>query len=418
MGQMGSPGESEQLLAELSERRSLLERLNRITSSISHRKPLQEVLDAITQGAADLLGDEIAGLRLRDPSDPEYVIVVSNVGLDEGTVDAIQRTRASAGAGGRAMLEDRLVIIEHYDRSDVGLEVFRRRRLQAAISAPVHEGGAAVGSLTVATYREGRSFSPSEQDALVALAEHASLALSDARIIEEMRDAQRKKDMFLAMVSHELKTPLTAIMGTLGMLERHLDKLDSATRKDMLRSAMERGMDLQKMIEQLLHGASAELTDSVADARLRNLIDDAASGFENTFRLRVRSVPEVVCRVRTATVRRVLGILLENAMTHSSPGTPIALEGDVAGGAVIFTVENFGVLPDDVTAIFEPFRSGDDAGGVGLGLFIASNLARAAGGSLTADSSDGLVRFRLVLPDAVSDVELPDGRSPDRASER
>lgn len=395
------------LLAELTERRKLLEELARITSSISHRQPLQEVLDSITQGAAELLGDEIVGLRLRDPSDPEYVLVVSHVGLDDPTIEAVQRTKATDGVGGRAMLEDRLIVLEDYAGSSEGLDIFKERQLQAAMSAPVREGDRAIGSLTVATYREGRSFSASEADALMALAEHASVALTDAKNIEEMREAQRKKDMFLAMVSHELKTPLTAIMGTLGMLERHDGRLDPDARKEMLRSAIARGLDLQRMIDQLLQGASAEMSDSSDVATVADMVKEAASGFENTFRLRIRPLPDATCRVRTRTVKRVLGILLENSMTHSEPGTPIGLDAAVEGHDVIFTVENFGDLPPDRSTIFDPFQSGDDAGGVGLGLYIAANLTRSIGGELTADASDGLVRFKMIVPGViVSDLDL------------
>lgn len=398
--------EGDRLVEELIERRSLLERLSRITSSISHRQPLQEVLDAITVGASELLGDEIVGLRLRDPGDPDYMIVVSHVGLDEETIGRIQRTRASEGAGGRAMLEDRLVIIDDYSDSDVGLEVFRERKLQVAMSAPVREGGAAIGSLTVASYAPGRRFSPSEKDALLALADHASIALTDARNIEAMREAQRTKDMFLAMVSHELKTPLTVIMGTLSMLERRAEDLNVDARKEMLRSAIERGLDLQKMIDQILHGARAELSDSLEEIALKDLVADAASGFENTFRLRVRQIPDVICRVKVRMVTRVLGILLENALSHSDPGTPIALEARRNGSDVSFIVENFGQLPEDKRSMFEPFSSGDDAGGVGLGLYIASDLTRSIGGSLKAEDADGLVRFIMRISEVVLDRGL------------
>ena len=66
------------------------------------------------------------------------------------------------------------------------------------MSAPVREGGKAVGSLTVATDRSERGYSTNEQEMLQALAEHASLALTDARMIEAMRTAEKEKDAMLA----------------------------------------------------------------------------------------------------------------------------------------------------------------------------------------------------------------------------
>ena len=61
---------------------------------------------------------------------------------------------------------------------------------------------------------------------LQAFAQHAGLALGDARLVEAMREAQRSKEMFFAMVSHELKTPLAAIVGNLHTLIKNQHKID------------------------------------------------------------------------------------------------------------------------------------------------------------------------------------------------
>lgn len=397
----GHKREIETLLASLVERQQLLERLSRIQSSISHRKPLQEVLDAIAQGAAELLNCEVVGLRLIDPDDPDYMITLSTAGVSEEQLQDIKRIPVGAGAGGRAVSEDRLIVIEHYDQDPQAIGVFKDGHLQTAMAAPVHEHAAPIGSLVVASYRPGRRFSEEEKSVLISFADHASLALSDAKTVEEMREAQRSKDMFLAMVSHELKTPLTVIMGTLRTLERFGDTLGRDDRDGMLKAAYERGNELRKLIDRLLEGASAELADADVEASLGELISDAVKGFEHSFRLRVADIPDVTLAVNGASVQRVIGILIENALAHSPSTSSIVVGASASSDIASFWVENEGSLPDgDPEQLFTPFHRGSEAksSGVGLGLYIAKRIAEAMDGVLTASSDDGLVRFTLRVP--------------------
>src|SRR4029077_8576192 len=85
------------LRAALEKRQVLFERLTTIQRSISLRAPLQEVLDTITAGARDLLGDEVASLRLIDPDAPDMMVLVSTAGLDPATAQGMRRTRLGSG---------------------------------------------------------------------------------------------------------------------------------------------------------------------------------------------------------------------------------------------------------------------------------------------------------------------------------
>jgi diguanylate cyclase (GGDEF)-like protein len=171
----------------LQERHGLLERMSEILRSITQRADLQTTLDAIVAGAAALVEEPIAALRLRDADDPEYVIVVSSVGVPLEVADEARRSHVTQGAGGRAVGEERLVVIEDYYQDGAPVPAFSAYRVQTAMAAPVREQGRVVGSLVVATRTAGRRFSQSEQDVLLAFAEHASLAVTDARMVEDAR---------------------------------------------------------------------------------------------------------------------------------------------------------------------------------------------------------------------------------------
>ena len=386
----------------LRERQRLLERLTRIQRSVSHRAPLQEVMDAITQGASDLLGDEIAGIRLIDQADPAYVNLVSVVGVTPEQFDSLRRGPVGEGAGGRAIAENRLVVIDDYYRAPTGITALAAEQLQSAMAAPVREAGKVVGSLVVATYTPGRHYSPEEREALLSLAEHASLALTDARSVEAMREAQKAKDMFLAMVSHELKTPLTVIMGTLKTFQRHADTMSPELRDEMLGSAFHRGRELERLIDRLLQGSRAELAGYKQHLFLPDLIADAVRGFDHMERLNVAPVPETFVFTDSMAVQKIVGVLLENAVSHSPKDSDISLVTHIDEAEISITVRNLGSLPEglDHATLFLPFNRGPnaDSAGVGLGLYIASRLALSTDGRVTADSVAGTVSFTLTLP--------------------
>jgi diguanylate cyclase (GGDEF)-like protein len=179
----------QQLLHVLQERQALLERLSRIQRSISARRPLHEVLDAIVEGAAELIGDEIAGLRILDPDDPTVTVLAASVGLSPDVQEATRRSSLGVGVSGLSIRDRRLVIFESYGESDAVQPAIRDAGVTASMAAPVLQGDEVVGSLLVATRRPGRRYTESEQEVLVAFAEHTGLALNDARTVAALQQA-------------------------------------------------------------------------------------------------------------------------------------------------------------------------------------------------------------------------------------
>src|SRR3954451_22312876 len=173
------------LAVRMLRRQTLLQRLSRIQRSIVHRAALQEVLDGIVAGASELLGDEVSSLRLVDAQSPSQMVLAAACGVPGDLMEAIRRGPVGEGVGGRAISENRLVAEEAYSSWEGGIGAYRDRGLQAAMAAPVHENGIPVGSLTVASFRPQRHYSQAEQEVLFAFAEHASLALTDARNFED-----------------------------------------------------------------------------------------------------------------------------------------------------------------------------------------------------------------------------------------
>ena len=181
--------ENQALLASLRERQQLAERLSRIQRKISTRAPLQEVLDAITQGAAELVHDDVAVLRFVDEDDPGYMVMVSSVGVEPATAGEVERLPVGVGVGGQAIVDNCLCIQDAYTQWAGAVGPFVADGWQTAMAAPVHLGDRTIGSLVVATHRADRRYSTAEQDALISFAEHVSIALNDARSVRTMNEA-------------------------------------------------------------------------------------------------------------------------------------------------------------------------------------------------------------------------------------
>jgi diguanylate cyclase (GGDEF)-like protein len=171
----------------LQKRQELLERLSDIQRAITRRLPLADVLNTITRCATELLDAEVAAVRLVDPQSPREVIMVAHRGLPPAIAEAMQRSGIGEGAGGRAIAEDRLVIVEDYARANDALPQLGEMHLQRAMAAPVRDGDQATGSIVVATVRSDLVFGPLQQEVLIAFAEHASLAITDAKRVEHIR---------------------------------------------------------------------------------------------------------------------------------------------------------------------------------------------------------------------------------------
>lgn len=204
--------------ASLRERQALLEKLSLIEGLISMRAPLNEVFEAITSGATEILGDAMASLYFLDPTDPSVLTVTSAVGLPSSITTDQTRVPVGHGALGRAVANDELVVIENYTSWPSALETATASGVRATMAAPVHEGGKVIGGLVVASQTPERTYSAAEQEMLRSLAEHAGLAVADARTVQALQEAV---DDALHKALHD---PLTGLSNR----ARFIDRLEHA----------------------------------------------------------------------------------------------------------------------------------------------------------------------------------------------
>ena len=178
--------ENARLLDALRERQVLLERLAQLQRGIVDRLPVHEVLDAVVESACELLDCRVGILWIADPDDPDHSAAVATMGADEELLER-RRQPTDEGLSGRAISERTLVVADAVIGAghDDDLADFPHDGLTAAMAAPVFERSRVVGSLGVASTEPGRVYEARDQQVLLSLAEHASLALNHARAGEE-----------------------------------------------------------------------------------------------------------------------------------------------------------------------------------------------------------------------------------------
>lgn len=244
-------------------------------------------------------------------------------------------------------------------------------------------------------------------------AQKHELLLQQQELTRRLQEADQMKDDLLAMVSHELRNPLTTVLGVFRLFTVGAP-LTPAERQEMLEMGERQATRLRNLIEQLLPAARFERGDAGApasgtepvEADAAELALQAASEARAGHRdhpIRVECDGGLPVRVAPDAVLQVLGSLLDNARKYSSNQRLVRLLAERDGEYAVLAVEDegVGIPPAERERVFERFtRLGKDRTGLGLGLFIGRQLARAQGGDLVlADPRHSAgSRFELRLP--------------------
>jgi signal transduction histidine kinase len=231
--------------------------------------------------------------------------------------------------------------------------------------------------------------------------------------LAHLDDARRE---FVANASHELRTPLFSLAGFLELLDD--EELDEPTRHEFLASMREQVDRLTKLASDLLDLSrldSGRLTVACEPVDLAALAADLVEEFgplaaSSGHRLAVAgSGDPVLAEADELRVLQLGRILVENALLHTPPGTPVEVRALERDGRAVLEVEDggAGIREDQRAQLFERFfrLDGTRASGSGLGLAIARQLAELMDGSIELDSQPGRTVFSLVLPRAATPSE-------------
>jgi PAS domain S-box-containing protein len=344
-------------------------------------------------------------------TDPERERVAREVRARFPVVQGARKPYAEALRRGEAVLVADFDDTALHEASNGAehLAVLRAFGVRSAMVVPLMARGRPIGLVSLATAESGRRFGPDDVSLVEALAVRAALAIDNARLFGEARDAARVREEMAATLSHDLRSPLGVVSMTAALLRDELTPAERSAAIDRIDRAV-RSMD--RMINDLLDMARIEagalaitLRREPAALLLAEACEMAQSAAvaRGVERAR-RADPALAVRADRDRVLQVLANLVDNALRHSPPGAKVELSVEADGDVARFTVadEGPGIPPDQRDRIFQRFwrKQPDRRGGAGLGLTIALGLVELHGGRIwvaAADQPGARVCFTLPL---------------------
>ncbi len=284
---------------------------------------------------------------------------------------------------------------------------------------PLRTGRSTVGVLGIDREAPGPLLTPDEQRLLDALADQAAVAierinlaadLDEARILAE---TERLRSALLTSISHDLRTPLAAILGSATSLRSYGELYDQGVRDELISTVQDEAERLNRFVTNLLDMTKLEagvLEPNLAMIDLAEIVGtvlERARKVLASHRIAVDLAADLpMLRVDFVLFEQVLFNLLDNAAKYAPPGTAITLRGQRSGEQVAIEVldEGGGIATEHLDHIFEKFyrirRADRQRAGTGLGLAICRGFVEAMGGTIAAAnrSDRGGAVFTILLP--------------------
>lgn len=326
--------------------------------------------------------------------------------------------------------------LESFAQDARHLEIIRALALRSWIIVPIVSGGRVYGALTLVHAESGRRFEKHDIPFAEDLAARIGVAVHNAALYVEAQAANRAKDEFLATLSHELRTPMTAILGWARMLE--LGDLDPVLVREGITAIARSAKTQAQLIEDILDVSRITLGKlhlELADVGVNEIVSSAVEAVHAPADLKSIAIdatfdnnqPHVSGDANR--LQQVVWNLMNNAVkfTPNEGRVRVSVESGDAHVRIRVTDSGIGIAPEFLPHVFDRFRQADSTttrrfGGLGLGLAIVRQITEMHGGSVDV-SSEGLghgTTFTVTLPlavagasDAAKTMELPDLRAAD-----
>jgi signal transduction histidine kinase len=243
--------------------------------------------------------------------------------------------------------------------------------------------------------------------------ELAELDRGRSTVEARIRELDATREDLLATVSHEFRTPLTAIQGAALTMRKHRHRLPEHRVDEMLDAVVANTERLGRLLENMLTAAEARVPDQRAVSDVASVASEVATLVEQAHAERTPSVVVAIdegleARIEGSALHQILANLLDNAIVHAQPGSHAIISAADEADDVVVTVANEaeGVDAQMLADLFEPFTQRDSSStraheGAGVGLYVVRRLVEVSHGSLSVRSQPGWVSVEVRLPRAV-----------------
>ena len=373
-----------------------IEHVQAVTDAALAHLEVNELLNVLLPRIRGILDADTCAVLLLDVQTNELVARAA-LGIEE---EVGIRIPLGAGFAGRVAQEARPMVID-VDEYPVYNPILRQKKLKCMVGVPLLVRGASLGVLHVGTLTP-RQFTRDEVELLQIVAERVAIAIERAQLHEELIQLDQLKLNFVAIASHELRTPATSVYGVLKTLSDRGPQLNEELREELIRVGVEQGERLRRLLEELLDLSRLDaraITVAPRPVVLKAALFDVVRGALATADAVELDIPEDLAAVVDPLVlERVVSNLVANAVRYGAP--PIRIVAQQRDRHLRVAVEDAGPgVPKELEGrIFDRFSRGGGETGHGLGLAIARAYAQAHGGDLVYDPRPGGARFELLIP--------------------
>ena len=378
--------------------RTRLEQVHSVMETTLASLGFDELVGELLVRLRSILEVDTAAVLMLDEATNELVARAA-VGLEEEVEQGV-RIPVGGGFAGRVASEARPIVLDDVDHANVLNPILREKGVKSLLGVPLIASDRVIGVLHVGTLTP-RFFNSEDQELLQLVASRAAIAIEGARLHDELVRLNQMKLNFVAIASHELRTPATSIYGIAVTLKHQRAKLTPETREELEDTLWEQAVRFRTLIEQLLDLSRLDekaIRIEPQPLNLRELLAGIAADTAPEADVRIDVPAELEVEADRAALERIFGNLVRNAVKYGEP--PVVLSVDSRDRYFRLSIEDGGegVPTELVPRLFERFERGSVGQGSGLGLSIARAYARAHGGDLIYDPSGGGARFDLILP--------------------
>jgi signal transduction histidine kinase len=230
---------------------------------------------------------------------------------------------------------------------------------------------------------------------------------AEQKAAEDLREVDQMRNAFLMAISHELRTPLTSVVGFATILQQERDTMSPCDRDRAIDAVVSQSKRLERLLLDLLdidRMSRGVLEPNRTDVDVRGLIEGVVGRFPQTERITTKVTKATKAHVDPALVERIVENLVNNALKHTPPSSPVWVKVKSNNGHLEIAVDDAGSgIPDECKAsVFEPFNQGaikEPVSGTGVGLALVKQFAKLQGGDAwVEDRRGGGSSFRVVLP--------------------
>ena len=378
--------------------RERIENVQAVTDAALAHLEVSELLNVLLPRIRDILHADTCAVLLLDEQANELVARAA-LGIEEEVEQGV-RIPLGVGFAGRVAAEGRPMVID-VDEYEVYNPILRQKKIKSMLGVPLLVRGSSLGVLHVGTLTP-RQFTRDEVELLQLVSERVAIAIERARLHENLVQLDQLKLNFVAIASHELRTPATSVYGVLKTLAARNRDLTDELREELLRVGVEQGDRLRRLLEELLDLSRLDARAISVDPRpvvLKTALADVVQGALSVSDAVDLDIPDDLAAVVDPLVlERVVSNLVANAVRYGAP--PIRIVAQQRDRHLRVAVEDAGPgIPKELEGrIFDRFARGDGETGHGLGLAIARAYAQAHGGDLVYDPRPGGARFELLIP--------------------